>query len=139
MTACDFTVELFVRVDDAMPEVKKHPLAKLHPSEAVTLGLLYAWRGGSFRAFDRWLRRELKTLFAHARLPERTRLHRILCACRHQTGRFLASGPAHLLWRAGQLWRVPAAPTPQWENRQRWRVPPVGAPGQKQRALDRRG
>lgn len=88
MTACDFTVELFVRVDDAMPEIKKHPLAQLHPSEAVTLGLLYAWRGGSFRAFNAWLRRELPHLFP--RLPERTRLHRILCACRHHTTRFLA-------------------------------------------------
>ena len=35
MTACDFTVALFCRVDDAMPEVLKHPLSKLHPSEVV--------------------------------------------------------------------------------------------------------
>lgn len=87
-TASQFTLELFVRVDDAMSEVKKHPLAKLHPSEAVTIGLLYALRGGSFRAFDRWLRRELPSLFP--RLPERTRLQRILCAACAWTKRFLA-------------------------------------------------
>lgn len=89
MTAFDFTLELFCRVDDTMPQVKAHPLSKLHPSEAVTLGLLYAFRGGSFRAFDRWLRRELKSLFP--RLPERTRLYRVLFACRHHTSRFLAA------------------------------------------------
>lgn len=88
MTAVDFTVELFVRVDDAMPQVHQHPLSKLHPSEAVTLGLLYAFRGGSFRAFNSWLHRELKSLFP--RLPERTRLHRILQACHPHTTRFLA-------------------------------------------------
>lgn len=88
MTASDFTLELFFRVDEAMNQVPKHPLSKLHPSEAVTLGLLYAFRGGSFRRFDLWVRRELATLFP--RLPERTRLHRILCACRHHTDRFLA-------------------------------------------------
>lgn len=88
MTAPDFTLELFVRVDDAMHEIKKHPLAKLHPSEAVTVGLLYALRGGSFRAFYRWLRRELQALFPH--LPERTRLLRILCSCASCTKRFLA-------------------------------------------------
>jgi hypothetical protein len=87
-TAKELTLELFVRVDDAMPEIQKHPLAKLHPSEAVTIGLLYALRGSSFRAFYRWLRRELRSLFPH--LPERTRLHRVLCACAAWTERFLA-------------------------------------------------
>lgn len=89
MTTQDFTLALFVRVDDALPHLTKHPLAKLHPSEAVTVGLLYALRGGSFRAFDRWLRRDLHDLFR--RLPERTRLYRILCACRALTARFLAT------------------------------------------------
>jgi len=87
-----FTLELFVRVDDALgalPHLKKHPLAKLHPSEVVTLGLLYALRGGSFRAFYRWLRRELRALFPL--LPERTRLYRILCAQHPLTQHFLAS------------------------------------------------
>lgn len=88
-TLCDLTVEVFCRVDDAMPEVQKHPLSLLHPSEVVTLGLLYALRGGSFRRFERWARRELSSLFP--RLPHRTRLHRLLCAHAHHTQRFLAT------------------------------------------------
>ena len=36
MTAMDFTVELFCRVDDALLNEKKHCLAELYPSEVVT-------------------------------------------------------------------------------------------------------
>ena len=72
MTALDFTIELFCRVDNMMPTVSKHPLSCLYPSEVVTLGLLHALRGEGCRAFYRWLRKELKPLFP--RLPERTRL-----------------------------------------------------------------
>lgn len=87
MTTADFIIELFCRVDDAMPEVTKHPQAKLHPSEVVTLGLLLALKGSSGRAFHRWAVRDLTALFPH--LPERTRLLRLLA--RHQvlTRRFL--------------------------------------------------
>jgi hypothetical protein len=88
MTSLDFTIELFCRVDDALLEVQKHPLSLLHPSEVVTIGLLHALRGEGCRAFDRWLRRELKLLFP--RLPERTRLFRLLQAHASQTQRFLA-------------------------------------------------
>jgi hypothetical protein len=88
VTTQDFTIEVFVRVDQAMLDVKKHPLSKLYPSEAVTIGILYALRSGSFRSFDRWLHRELAPLFPH--LPERTRLYRILCSLRRWTDRFLA-------------------------------------------------
>ena len=49
MTTPDFITELFCRVDDAMPEIAKHPQAKLYPSEVVTLGLLLALKGRSFR------------------------------------------------------------------------------------------
>jgi hypothetical protein len=35
MTAQDFTVALFCRVDEAMPQARKHLLSKLHPSEVV--------------------------------------------------------------------------------------------------------
>ena len=76
MTAIDFTVELFCRVDDALSQEKKHPLAVLHPSEVVTLGLLQALRGDGQRAFYRWVQKELAGLFPH--LPERTRLFRLL-------------------------------------------------------------
>lgn len=88
MTALSLTFELFFRVDEALPQVQAHPLSKLHPSEAVTLGLLYALKGGSFRSFYRWVQNELCSLFP--RLPERTRLGRILNACSELTSRFLA-------------------------------------------------
>lgn len=88
MTAHDFTIELFCRVDEAMSDVKKHPLSCLYPSEVVTIGLLHALRGEGCRAFYRWLRKELKSLFP--RLPERTRLFRLLHAQAAQTQCFLA-------------------------------------------------
>jgi len=89
MTACNFTVELFCRVDDAMPELQKHPLSSLHPSEIITIGLLHALRGEGNRAFYRWLEREMKALFP--RLPERTRLFRLLTQYAALTQRFLAA------------------------------------------------
>lgn len=58
------------------------------PSEWITIGLLFALKDGSFRAFYRWLARDYATLFGG--LPERTRLLRAL-RVRHQgTTRFLA-------------------------------------------------
>lgn len=89
MTTCDFIVELFCRVDDALSDVSKHPLALLHPSEVVTLGLLQALRAGGNRAFYRWVERDLKLLFP--RLPERTRLFRLLAEQAPLTLRFLAT------------------------------------------------
>lgn len=88
MTTQDFITELFCRVDDAMPNTTKHPLAVLHPSEVVTLGLLQALRGQGNRAFYRWAQRDLKPLFP--RLPERTRLFRLLADQAPLTLRFLA-------------------------------------------------
>ena len=88
MTAVDFTVELFCRVDDVLCEVRKHPLADLHPSEVVTLGMLHALRGEGPRAFYRWVEKELGTLFP--RLPERTRLFRLLVQCQGVCQQLLA-------------------------------------------------
>jgi hypothetical protein len=88
MTCCDFTIELFCRVDDALPDAKKHVLSHLYPSEIVTLGLLQALRGASNRAFYNWVCKELKSLFP--RLPERTRLFRLLQKHATLTQRFLA-------------------------------------------------
>ena len=75
MTSQDFTLALFCRVDDVLKDQKKHPLAELHPSEVVTLGMLQALRGEGNRAFYRWVQKELGDLFP--RLPERTRLFRL--------------------------------------------------------------
>ena len=58
MTTADFISELFYRVDEAMKNIPKHPLASLWPSETVTLGILFALKGVGNRAFSRWLRRD---------------------------------------------------------------------------------
>jgi hypothetical protein len=63
LPAVDFTIELFCRVDDVLREEKKPALAHLHPSEVVTIGLLQALKGPGYRAFYRWLRKELGHLF----------------------------------------------------------------------------
>jgi len=88
MTIHDFTTELFCRVDDAMTDQTKHNQAALHPSEMVTLGLLFALKGVGNRAFYRWAEANLKPLFP--RLPERTRFFRLLAAHQDWTHRFLA-------------------------------------------------
>lgn len=88
MTAIDFTVELFCRVDDVLKQEKKHILAELHPSEVVTLGMLQVLRGEGNRAFHRWVVKELGTLFP--RLPERTRLFRLLVQFKPLCDQFLA-------------------------------------------------
>lgn len=76
MTTEDIIIHVFCRVDDAMGKVAKHPQARLYPSEVVTIGLLFALKGGYFRAFYRWLKRDYEALFV--RLPERSRLQRLL-------------------------------------------------------------
>jgi hypothetical protein len=76
VTTEDFIIELFCWVDDQRGAIDKHPQAKLYPSELVTLGLLFALKGGYFRAFYRWLERDYAALFGG--LPERTRLQRLL-------------------------------------------------------------
>ncbi len=88
MTTEDFISELFYRVDEAMKDVPKHPLANLWPSEIVTLGLLFALKGVGNRAFYRWAHRDLRRLFPA--VPERTRFFRLLALHRQWTEEFLA-------------------------------------------------
>jgi hypothetical protein len=71
MTDSDFIIELFCRVDDMMKDVKKHPQAKMHPSELVTLGIVFALKGVGSRAYYRWMSRNFGDLFPN--LLERTR------------------------------------------------------------------
>jgi hypothetical protein len=89
MTTEEFIIHLFCCVDDVMGNVPKHPQAKLYPSETVTIGLLFALKGGSFRSFYRWLHQDFAALFAG--LPERTRLQRSLREHQGWCQRFLAS------------------------------------------------
>jgi hypothetical protein len=88
MTTEDMIIQIVCLVDDQMKEVAKHPQAKLYPSELVTIGLLFALKGGHFRAFSRWLKRDDDALFAG--LPDRTRLQRLLVAHQDWNERFLA-------------------------------------------------
>jgi hypothetical protein len=87
MTDEDFIILLFWRVDDAMPNMSKHSQSHLYPSELVTIGLLFAWKGVGERAFYRWLKRNFGHWFP--RLPERTRLFRALTTHRDWAERFL--------------------------------------------------
>src|SRR5688500_437196 len=88
MSTQDFIIDLFCRVDDAMPQGRKHRQAALYPSEVVTLGLLFALKGVGNRAFFRWLARDWRPVFPH--LPERTRLFRLFKTHRAWTDSFLA-------------------------------------------------
>lgn len=76
MTTEDIISHIFYQVDERLPPLVKHPQAKLYPSELVTIGILFALKGGHFRAFYRWLKRDYDGLFAG--LPERSRLLRLL-------------------------------------------------------------
>ena len=76
MTTEEIIIHLFCYVDDHLPPIEKHSQAKLYPSELVTIGVLFAIKGGHFRAFYRFLRRDFSKLFGG--LPDRTRLLRLL-------------------------------------------------------------
>jgi hypothetical protein len=89
MATLDFITALFCQVDDHLPAIPKHPEAHLWPSEIVTLGLLHALKGVGNRAFYRWLTRDYRALFP--RLPERTRLFRLLKTHQDWTTAFLAA------------------------------------------------
>lgn len=88
MSTEDFIIDLFCRVDEAMPDVARHSQAKLYPSEVVTLALLFALKGVGNRAFFRWLKRDHGQLFPQ--LPDRTRLYRLFNSHQQHTDRFLA-------------------------------------------------
>src|SRR6516165_1661019 len=89
MTTVDFITALFCEVDEQLHTIPKHPEAHLWPSEVVTLGLLHALKGVGNRPFSRWLTRDYRPLFP--RLPERTRLFRLLKTHQDWTRAFLAA------------------------------------------------
>lgn len=88
MTTEEIIIHIFYYVDNAMPEVKKVAQAKLYPSEVVTIGILFALKGGHFRAFCRWLKRDYAGLFGG--LPDRTTLLRQLRAQQYQADALLS-------------------------------------------------
>jgi len=89
MMTVEFITALFYEVDEQLRAIPKHPEAHLWPSEVVTLGLLHALKGVGNRAFYRWLTRDYRPLFP--RLPERTRLFRLLKTHQDWTQIFLAA------------------------------------------------
>ena len=58
MTPVEFIIAFFCQVDDHRQGLPKHPQAPLWPSAVVTLGMLHALKGGSNRAFYRWLTKD---------------------------------------------------------------------------------
>jgi hypothetical protein len=78
MTTEDIILHIFCLVDDRLLDLPMHSQAKLYPSELVTIGILFALKGGFFRAFYRWLKRDYGDWFGNGTLPERTRLQRLL-------------------------------------------------------------
>jgi hypothetical protein len=76
MITVEFITALFYEVDEQLRTLPKHPEAHLWPSEVVTLGLLHVLKGVGNRPCYRWLTRDYRPLFP--RLPERTRLFRLL-------------------------------------------------------------
>src|SRR5262250_1058545 len=89
MITMDFITALFYEVDEQLGALPKHPEAHLWPSEVLTLGLLHALKGVGNRPFSRWLTRDSRPLLP--RLPERTRLLRLLTTPRDGTRAFWAA------------------------------------------------
>lgn len=89
MTSIDFITRLFCRVDDELGYLPQHSQGQLHPSEIVTLALLYALKGVGQRAFYRWLVANHAALFPG--LLSRTRLFRVFNVYRVHAEDFLAS------------------------------------------------
>jgi hypothetical protein len=58
MTTEEMIIRIFCAVDDQLGQGKKVPQAKLYPSEIITPGILFALKGGHFRAFYQWLKRD---------------------------------------------------------------------------------
>jgi hypothetical protein len=88
MTTELIIILMFCAVDNGLGMVPKERNAKLYPSEVVTIGMLFALKGGRFRAFYRWLKRDYDRLFGG--LPDRTALQRQLKRYEHQADRLLA-------------------------------------------------
>lgn len=87
MSTEEIIIRLFCIVADKLDDVKPHRNANLHPSEIVTIGLLYALKGNGYRAFYRWLSNNWRHFFPH--MPDYTRLLRLMRDYNHLTDRWL--------------------------------------------------
>jgi hypothetical protein len=85
----EIIIRLFCMIDDVIGPVKKRSDAHLYDSEIVTIGCLFSLKGGTYRAFYRWLIANYHSLFPN--IPECSRLLRLLKRCAHYTDEFLAN------------------------------------------------
>src|ERR1035437_3371511 len=99
----DLTLRTEDTITDFLNEAKakcghlpKHPQAHLYPYEVVAIGMLRAFRGGSFRSFYRWLKGDWDAVFSGP-LPERTRLSRLLVHHFHNADAFLVEAESELI------------------------------------------
>lgn len=88
MPTDEIIIRLYVMVDERIGDVKAEAGAHLYPSEIVTIGLLFALKGGRWRAFHRWLWANWRHFFP--RLPEQSRMLRLLRDYSDLAGEFLA-------------------------------------------------
>jgi hypothetical protein len=88
MTTEDIIILIFCAVDDGLGVIAKERNARLYASEVVTIGVLFALKGGHLRAFYRWLKRDYDGLFGG--LPDRTALLRQLRTHEYQADQLLA-------------------------------------------------
>src|SRR3972149_11859042 len=89
MTTEDIIIHIFYHVDEQMKNQVKHHNTHLYPSYVVTIGILFALKGGHFRAFYRWLKRDFAYLFGG--LPHRTNVQRQLRQRRELTQHLLVT------------------------------------------------
>lgn len=88
MPTDEFITRLFCSIDQELGPVKKYDDELLYASEVVTLMVLFAIKGGRYRAFYRWIDYNHRGLFP--KLPEVTRLWRLFQSHQHWCTRFLA-------------------------------------------------
>jgi hypothetical protein len=89
MPTDDLIIGLLCIIDAELGPVKKHSQAKLYPCEVVTLMLLFAAKGGRYRAFYRWVLYNHRRWFPNA--PHYTRLLRLFRTHAHYCDQFLGS------------------------------------------------
>lgn len=89
MPTDELIIGVFCMIDAELADVKKHPQAKLYPSEVITLMVVFSAKGGHYRAFYRWILFNYRTLFPNA--PHYTRLLRLFRTHAHLCDRFLAA------------------------------------------------
>lgn len=87
LSIIDIATVLYCNIDDELA-CEEHEQAKLCVSELVTIGVLFALKGGSFRRFYKWLQGNLGGCFPC--LPERSRLQRRIIQYQQLVKEFLA-------------------------------------------------